>query len=154
MNVFKKHSELLSSIYIFTGALISSILFIWGGGFPYVVRKIFTYLCVLILLLILFSFTQDTKGEKSQMIGSQDFKFMISKYRHRILDYFFFSVYGISALISVTYDIIRNGHYYLSGPLKYLLIFAWGVYVANKLIMQADRYLQKVAERNHSEGSD
>jgi len=75
---------------------------------------------------------------------------MISAYRHWLLSWFFSLVYIVAALTSATYALIYWRFYNIPDPLKYLLIFAWGVYIANNLIIQANKYLRKVAAQSQS----
>jgi len=88
-----------------------------------------------------------SKGNK---IRSRDFKFMVSAYRHWLLGWFFSLVYLVAALTWATYALINMSAVNLPDPLKYLLIFAWGVEIANNFIMQAIKYLQKVAAQSQS----
>ena len=146
MNTLKKHLGLLNSICFYTGALITSIIFIWGEDFP---DPIIFYSCILsVLLFVIWGLT--VKSSNSNKTRSRDFKFMISAYRHWLLSWFFSLVYIVAALTSATYALIYWRFYNIPDPLKYLLIFAWGVYIANNLIIQANKYLRKVAAQSQS----
>ena len=62
-----------------------------------------------------------------------------------ILDYFCGLIYLVVALTWATYALINFRYINISVPLRYILIFGWGIYAANSLIRYATIYLQKVA---------
>lgn len=146
-NLLKKHSELLNFVCPFTVAFITSIMVIWGEDCSDTARKIFVYLSILcgIILYVWLFFIPTPRGKSGKITGPHTFKFMVCKNIHMILDYFCGLIYLVVALTWATYALINFRYINISVPLRYILIFGWGIYAANSLIRYATIYLQKVA---------